>query len=96
MCQELLASENLVDDVADFFEKTRKTDSLVILDGDIIRIKHDNDWTYDVPLDDCRTVTGVLQWIVQLTDKKWFDDYCLKRFCRVVFKEITKDEHPPF
>lgn len=45
---------------------------MIKYDDMYVELQTDNDWWYEIPMLDLRTVSGLSQWLCHLNEKNWF------------------------
>jgi len=72
------------DDIFSYYEEQEDAEMRVFIrDGDIV-IREENSFDYEIPLTDCTTVTGALNWIEHIRHKTWMTDAMLSRVIRLM------------
>ena len=83
----MIPASDLMDEVFDYFERESEAEKVITIQGDAIVIALPNSFTYDIPLHECETIHGVLQWIEHMREKSWMTDEMLSRMI------VLMDEH---
>ena len=83
----MIPASDLTDEVFDHFERETEAEKSITIQGDAIVIDLPDSFTYDIPLRECETIHGVLQWIEHMREKTWMTDEMLSRLIALM------DEH---
>ena len=83
----MIPASDLTGEVFDHFERESEAEKVITIQGDAIVIALPNSFTYDIPLHECETIHGVLQWIEHMREKSWMTDEMLSRMI------VLMDEH---
>lgn len=72
------------DDIFSYYEEQEDAEMRVFIrDGDIV-IREENSFDYEIPLSDCTTVAGALNWVEHIRQKTWMTDAMLSRVIRLI------------
>ena len=75
----MIPTSDLTDEVFDHFERETEAEKAITIQGDAIVIAVHGSFTYDIPLHECETIHGVLQWIEHMREKSRMTDEMLSR-----------------
>lgn len=80
----MIPTSDLTDEVFDHFERETEAEKVITIQGDAIVIALPDSFTYDIPLRECETIHGVLQWIEHMREKTWMTDEMLSRLIALI------------
>lgn len=80
----MIPASDLTDEVFDHFERESEAEKTITIQGDAIVIAVHGSFTYDIPLRECETIHGVLQWIEHMREKTWMTDEMLSRLIALI------------
>lgn len=64
----------------------------ITIEGRYIVIREPNSFVYEIPLDECSTVWGALEWIMHMMEKNWVTEKKLNRIAGLMSR-YAKDQH---
>ena len=72
------------DDIFSYYEEQEDAEMRVFIrDVDIV-IREENSFDYEIPMSDCTTIPGALNWIEHIRHKTWMTDAMLSRVIRLM------------
>lgn len=74
------------------FEMQEEAQKNITIDGKYIVIREQNTPVYEIPLDECLTVWGALEWITHMTEKTWVTTHKLNRIAGLMSR-YAKEKH---
>ena len=90
---EVRTFSNVLDDVfADFKARVTASEEINIEGGDIV-MRCDG-VKYEIPLDDCETVSGALKWLHHMSEKTWVTEARLWRIAECMIYNENKEKNP--
>ena len=78
---------DLTDKVFDSYNRHREAARRMRIEDGNIKIFVNRLYEYEIPLSECETIHGVLQWIEHMREKSWMTDEMLSRLIALM------DEH---
>lgn len=84
---------NVFDKVfADLEARDAANKEIYICGGNIV-IEY-NDVTYEIPLDDCESVSGALKWLHHMSEKTWVTEARLWRIAECMIEHASNESNP--
>ena len=74
------------------FEMQEEAQKNITIEGKYIVIRERNSRVYEIPLDECLTVWGALEWITHMMEKTWVTTQKLNRIAGLMSR-YAKDQH---
>ena len=84
---------NVFDDVFADFKAQAAASEEINIDGCDIVIRCDG-VTYEIPLDECETVSGALKWLHHMSEKTWVTESRLWRIAECMIYHENKEKNP--
>ena len=90
---EVWTFSNVFDDVFEDFKSRKVASEEINIEGGDIVMRCDG-VKYEIPLDDCETVSGALKWLHHMSEKTWVTEARLWRIAECMIYNENKEENP--
>lgn len=87
-----MSFKNALDKAVEGFEMQEEAQKNITIEGKYIAIRERNSLVYEIPLDECLTVCGALEWITHMMEKTWITTQKLNRIAGLMSR-YAKDQH---
>lgn len=84
--------EDIITRVFEHFEKTADAQKNITIENGYIVIRESRSFSYEIPLEDCCTVWGALDWILHMMEKNWVTEEKLTRIAGLM-SSYAKEHH---
>ena len=75
--KEMNGNGDAWDEVMEHFKRLEEASKKIKVDKGYISIHVENDYHYEIPLQECETVWGAIEWLHHLTEKTWMNEEML-------------------
>ena len=84
--------EDIITRVFEHFEKTADAQKNITIENGYIVIRESRSFSYEIPLEDCCTVWGALEWILHMMEKNWVTEEKMNRIAGLMSR-YAREQH---